>query len=133
MASDNDYDIFDYNSNQDSFDIDYQIDLFELGQCLKSRKSKRKLKKSSHSISLKALKSQPKPVKLSSQDHPNIGISDIRLAPIDQSVQKDFMKTLNENISYSPDLIYHGTKSDNIKSILRYGFLIPSQAHPSDS
>ncbi|CAF5170893.1 unnamed protein product [Rotaria sp. Silwood1] len=64
MASDNDYDIFDYKSSQDPFEIDYQIDLFEHRQCLKSRKSKQKLKKYSCPISLKALKSQRNLVKI---------------------------------------------------------------------
>ncbi|CAF0852489.1 unnamed protein product [Rotaria sordida] len=226
MASDSDYDIFDYNSSQDPFDIDYQIDRFELRQYLKLKKSKEKLKKSSCPISLKALKSQPKLVKVncmndkitrqaeqksfrsdrflkkskifecdekfhvkstilsnplstylskqsidvqsnvssssskifevehfqsfsnfrrhfyrinhrkiksSLQDHPSIDMTDIRLAPINESVQKDFMKRLNENTSYFPDLVYHGTKLNNIESILRYGFLIPNQVHPSNS
>ncbi|CAF2762983.1 unnamed protein product [Rotaria sp. Silwood2] len=64
MASDIDYGIFDYNSSQDPFEIDYQINLFEFYQCFKSRKSKQKLKKSSCPISLKILKSQSKLVKL---------------------------------------------------------------------
>ncbi|CAF3767311.1 unnamed protein product [Rotaria sp. Silwood1] len=226
MASDNDYDIFDYKSSQDSFEIDYQIDLFEHRQCLKSRKSKQKLKKSSCPISLKALKSQRNLVKIncindkitrkaeqkpfrydrfpnrskifecdekfyeestclsnsistdsskqsicnqsnvssnpskaleaealksfsnfrrhfyhinhqkiksSLQDQSGIDIINIRLAPVNESVQNDFMKRLNENTSYFPNLVYHGTKLNNIESILRYGFLIPNQAHPSNS
>ncbi|CAF2602032.1 unnamed protein product [Rotaria sp. Silwood2] len=218
MASDSDYDIFDYNSSQDSFEIDYQIDLFELHQCLKSRKSKQKLKKASCSISLKALKSQPtlvkancmndkitrkaerklfrhdrytqnskifkcdeefqeksehsskeptcvqsnvpsncskileaghlqsfssfrrhfyhvnhQRIKSSLQDQPNIDVTDIRLAPLNKTVQNDFMKRLNENTSYFPHLVYHGTRLKNIESILRYGFLIPNRSHPFNS
>ncbi|CAF3880266.1 unnamed protein product [Rotaria sp. Silwood1] len=71
-------------------------------------------------------------IKSSPQDYPSIDVTDIRLASINECVQKDFMKRLNENTSYFLDLVYHGTKLDNIKSILRYGFLIPNQAHPSN-
>ncbi|CAF4231467.1 unnamed protein product, partial [Rotaria sordida] len=226
MASDNEYDIFDYNSSQDPFEIDYQIDLFEFRRCLKSRKSKPKLKKSSCPISLKTLKSQRtlvkvncmndkitrkaeqksfrydrysqkskifecdevfqenstilsnsistnsskqqiciqsnvpsnfskileaehlqnfsnfrrhfyhinhQRIKFSLQDYPNINITNIRLAPVNQSVQNDFMKRLNENTSWFPHLVYHGTRLKNIESILQYGFLIPNRAHPSNS
>jgi hypothetical protein len=43
------------------------------------------------------------------------------------------MKRLNENNSYFPHLVYHGTKLNNIESILHYGFLIPNAAHPTNS
>jgi hypothetical protein len=209
MASDIDYDIYDYNSSQDYLDIDYQIDLFEFRQSFKCKKQgKQKLKKSSCSLSLKNLKSQPtlmkmkcmndkqtpkaerksfrydryptkskffecdeefqtKPtdaqpnlpskqledehlqnfskfrrhfyhinhqrIKSSLKDHSNIEIIDIRLASINESVQNDFMKRLNEEKSYFPELVYHGTKLQNIGSILHYGFLIPNRAHPTNS
>lgn len=204
MASDIYYDSFDYNSSQDYSDIDYQIDLFEIRQYSKSKKSsKQKLKKSSCPISMKTLKSQPilmktncrgdektpkaerkifrynryptKPklfecdeefqiespivsknlqsehlnnffnfrrhfygvnheqIKSSFKDQSNIEIVNIRPAPINESVQKDFMKKLNENTSYFPQLVYHGTRLENIESILQYGFLIPNQAHPTNS
>ncbi|CAF1168514.1 unnamed protein product [Rotaria sordida] len=215
MASDIDYDSFDYNSSQDPFDIDYQIDLFEFRQFVKSKKTKQKIKKSSCPISMKTLKCQPIVVKIncmsykktpkaeqksfrynrypqnselfefdevcdevfgeksictqsnvpsnpskilepehlesfsnfrrhfyhvnhqriksSLKDHPNIEITNIRVASVNESVQNDFMKTLKQNISYFPQLVYHGTMLNNIESILHYGFLIPNQAHPSNS
>jgi hypothetical protein len=204
MASD-----IDYNSSQDYLDIDYQIDLFEIHQSFKCKKqAKQKSKKSSCSLSLKSLKSQPilmkmkcmndkqtpkaerksfrydhyprkseffecdeefqtKPtdaqpnipskrledeqlknfssfrrhfyhvnhqrIKSSFKDYSNIEITDIRLASINESVQNDFMKRLNEEKSHFPELVYHGTKLQNIESILRYGFLIPNQAHPTNA
>ncbi|CAF3361804.1 unnamed protein product [Rotaria sp. Silwood2] len=211
MASDIDYSSFDYNSSQDPFDIDCQIDLFEFRQFVKSKKTKQKIKKSSCPISMKTLKSQPtlvqincmsykktpkaeqksfrynrypqnpelfecdevfdekstrvqsnipsnpskilepehlqsfsnfrhhfyhvnhQRIKSSIKDHPNVEITDIRLASVNESVQNDFMKTLNQNISYFPQLVYHGTMLNSIESILRYGFLIPNRAHPFNS
>jgi hypothetical protein len=209
MASDIDYDIYDYNSSQDYLDIDYQIDLFEFRQSFKCKKqSKQKIKKSACPISVKTLKSQSTLVKMnckndkktlkaerkpfrydryptepkffecdeefqtkptdvppnlsskkledeylqnfsnfrrhfyrvnhqriksSLKDCSNIEIIDIRLAPINESVQNDFMKRLNEEKSYFPELVYHGTKLQNIESILHYGFLIPNRAHPTNS
>jgi len=212
MPSDNDYDSFDYNSSQDSCEIDYQIDLFEFRQYFKfNKQTKQKTKKSSCPISTKTLKSQPTLVKINCMsykktskaerksfrydhyplkpkifecdehfqekptnvqpnvpsnlskkletehlqnfsnfrrhfyhvnhqqiksaltDQPNIEITDIPLAPINESVQKDFMKRLNDNTSYFPHLVYHGTKLTNIESILRYGFLIPNRVHPTNS
>ncbi|CAF4921630.1 unnamed protein product [Rotaria sp. Silwood1] len=72
-------------------------------------------------------------IKSSFKHQSNIEIINIRLAPIDKSVQNDFMKRFNENISYYPHLVYHGTKLTNIESILHYGFLIPNQPHPTNS
>jgi hypothetical protein len=72
-------------------------------------------------------------IKSSLKDRSNIEIIRIRLAPIEKSVQNDFMKNLNENNSYFPQLVYHGTRLDNINNILRYGFLIPNQPHPTNS
>jgi hypothetical protein len=63
----------------------------------------------------------------------DIKIINIRLAPVDKSVQNDFIKRFNENTSYYPDVVYHGTKLTNIESILHYGFLIPNQPHPTNS
>jgi len=64
MASYSEYDHFDYNSSQDSSSIDYQIDLFEFHQYVKSKKTKRKIKKPSCSIPKKTLKSFPTLVKI---------------------------------------------------------------------
>ncbi|CAF0733893.1 unnamed protein product [Adineta steineri] len=72
-------------------------------------------------------------IKSSLKHQTNIEIINIRLAPINQSIQNDFMKRFNENTSYYPHLVYHGTKLTNIKSILRYGFLIPNQPHPTNT
>lgn len=72
-------------------------------------------------------------IKSSFSDQSGMQILNIRLAPITKSVQDDFMKNLNENSSYFPHLVYHGTKLDNIKSILDYGFLIPDKTHPTNS
>jgi hypothetical protein len=210
MSSDSDYDDFNYNSSQDSSYIDDQIDLFEFRQCMKSRKTKQKIKKPLCPISRKTFKSQPtlvrincmsykktpkaerksfrydrypqkpKPfecdekfqetstcthpnllskfsailkaeylqsfsnfrryfyylnhqvLKTSFKDHPNIQITDIRLAPVNKSRQNYFMRRLNKS-SYFPVLVYHGTTLDGIESILHYGFLKPGQAHPSNS
>lgn len=63
----------------------------------------------------------------------HIEITDIRLARVHESAQNDFMKALNDNALYFPHLVYHGTRLQNIESILRYGFLIPNQAHPTNS
>ena len=225
MMSDDEYDGFNYNSSQNSLDIDYQIELFEFHRCFKSRKSKQKLRKSPCPISVKTLKAQPKLLKINCmsdkktpkaelkpfryphyrsnctifecdklyqknssmlsnsistrsskqlinnrQDQPSnsekilenkhlqnfssfrqhfyyvnrqkiktslttnpyFAIVDIRLAKVNQSVQNDFMERLNKNTSYFPHLVYHGTKLQNMESILHYGFLIPKQAHPSN-
>ncbi len=72
-------------------------------------------------------------IKSSFKENSNIEVTDIRLAPIDESVQDDFMKRLNEDSAYFPQLVYHGTQLNNIESILRYGFLIPNQVHPTNS
>ena len=66
----------------------------------------------------------------SSLTNNTIEIVNIRLAPIDTSVQNHFMARFNENTSYEPHLVYHGTKLNNIESILQYGFLIPNERHP---
>ena len=65
MASIDDYDGFDYKSSQNFFDIDYQIDLFELRHCVKSRKSKSKLKKRTYRRLTKSLESQRALLKIS--------------------------------------------------------------------
>ncbi|CAF3134298.1 unnamed protein product [Rotaria sp. Silwood2] len=72
-------------------------------------------------------------IKCSFQDYPNIDITDIRLVSINESVQNDFMERMNNNTSYFSKLVYHGTKLKNIESILRYGFLIPNRAHPTNN
>jgi len=210
MSSDSDYDEFNYNSSQDSSYIDDQIDLFEFRQCMKSRKTKQKIKKPLCSILRKTLKSQPtlvrincmsdtktpkaerksfrydrypqkpKPfecdekfqeistcshpslpsnsskilkaehlqsfsnfrrhfyhvnhhlIKTSFKDHPNIQITDIRLAPVNESLHNYFMRRLN-NFSHFPGLVYHGTTLEGIESILHYGFFTSDRAHPSNS
>ena len=210
MASDNDYDGFIYNSSQNYFDIEYQIDSFEIDQYSKWRRlSKKKVKISSYPFSMKSRRCEHPLIKIygindkrtllaeqklsrysrysekrrekhsksfeCDQQYPmrpddatpnfllkgeslenfshfrrhfycanhqliksslnsqsNIQILDIRLAPIEKSVQDDFMRILKENSSYPPHLVYHGTQLNNIKSILQYGFLIPSQAHPTN-
>ena len=71
-------------------------------------------------------------IKSSLKEQSHIQITNIRLAPINESVQKFFMKKLNENKKYFPNLVYHGTKLENIQSILQYGFLIPNQPHPTN-
>ena len=206
--SDNKYDGFDYKSSQDSSDIDYQIDLFEFHQYFKSKRNIQKVKKSSYSISFKAVKSQsvllktncmgykktPKAQRKQSfsykhysknskyfecdklvgiktacaqlyssknlknehvhsfskfrrhfyrvnrqlirsclKDNVDVEIINIRLASVNKTVENNFMIRLTENKNYFPHLVYHGTKLQNIKSILRYGFLIPNRAHPSNS
>ncbi|CAF4718134.1 unnamed protein product [Rotaria sp. Silwood2] len=40
---------------------------------------------------------------------------------------------MNNNTSYFSKLVYHGTKLKNIESILRYEFLIPNRAHPTNN
>ena len=72
-------------------------------------------------------------IKSSFNDQPGMEILNIRLAPIEKSVQDDFMKNLKENSSYFPHLVYHGTRLDSMKSILDYGFLIPNQTHPTNT
>jgi hypothetical protein len=65
MSSDNSYDCFDYNSSQNYFEIDYQIDLFEIRLCSKSRKqNKQKMKKSRYPISKKTLQSQSTSIRI---------------------------------------------------------------------
>ncbi|CAF3363820.1 unnamed protein product [Rotaria sp. Silwood2] len=72
-------------------------------------------------------------IKFSLKGHPHIKITNIRLAHVNESVQKDFMKTFKKESSHSPQLVYHGTKSDNIGSILQYGFLIPVIPHATNT
>jgi hypothetical protein len=65
MSSDNSYDCFDYNSSQNYFEIDYQINLFEIRLCSKSRKqNKQKMKKSRYPISKKTLQSQSTSIRI---------------------------------------------------------------------
>jgi len=214
MLSDSDDDDddywFDYNSSQDYFDIDYQIDLFEIRQYIKRDKYyKQKLNQSSYPISTKKLKSHAillkmyckrykqkpkieqksfgyqhfssiskvfecdeeflmKPTnteltkrsksskKLASKDLTNfshfrghfyrenhesiksslnncsyVKIVNIRLAPINESVQIDFIQRLNQDRNSLPQLVYHGTRLKDIKNILRFGFLVPNRKHPT--
>lgn len=72
-------------------------------------------------------------IKSSLSDNPNIEITDIRLASINEYVQNDFMRRLNEEKPRFPELVYHGTKLNNIENILRYGFLIPNKQHPTNT
>lgn len=210
MASDIDYDRFDYHSRQDYNQLEYQIDLFEFRYtCKNAKQSKRKLKQSFCSISTKNLKSNPgllrvkclpdektikagekqfrythhptskcsqlfecddkspsKPIDTTSnhsdsnddQDRedfasfrqkfyarhrprikaalrecPSAKIANIRFAPVDPFVQNQFMNNLHTRSSASPKLVFHGTKLANINSILRFGFLVPGEAHPKTS
>ncbi|CAF1145093.1 unnamed protein product [Rotaria sordida] len=147
MASDNEYDIFDYNSSQDPFEIDYQIDLFEFRRCLKSRKSKPKLKKSSCPISLKTLKSQRTLVKVNCMNDKITRKAEQKSFRYDRYSQKSKIfecdEVFQENStilsnsistnSSKQQIFYHGTRLKNIESILQYGFLIPNRAHPSNS
>ena len=71
-------------------------------------------------------------IKSSLKSCSDIEIVNIRLAPIDKSVQNNFMKRFNEYSSHNPHLVYHGTKLINIGSILQYGFLIPNERHPTN-
>lgn len=211
MVSDNNCDGFAYNSSQDSLQIEYQIDLFEIRQyakfkrqykgkasislypfSMRTRRSphplikiygmndkrtpkteqklsryirypeKRKKEKTlegfecdrqypikseddlpNFSLTVKSLHdfsdfrrhfyyANHQKMKASLQDQPDIEIIDIRIAPIGKSVQNGFMQKLNENTKYFPHLVYHGTQLNNIRSILRYGFLIPNQRHPTN-
>jgi hypothetical protein len=78
-------------------------------------------------------KTHRRSISSSLKDDPNIEIVNIRRASVNPSVQHEFMNRLGKNPSHFPDLVYHGTKLDNIESILRYGFLIPNQEHPSNN
>ncbi|CAF0970805.1 unnamed protein product [Didymodactylos carnosus] len=64
MVSDSENYYFDYKSSQNSSSIDYQIDLFEFRQHIKSNKTKRQIKKPSCSVPKKTLKSFPTLVKV---------------------------------------------------------------------
>lgn len=59
-------------------------------------------------------------------------IANIRMAPVNESVQIDFIRNFNENSHIAPQLVYHGTRSNRIGSILRYGFLVPNESHPTN-
>lgn len=72
-------------------------------------------------------------IKSSLEECANVEITDIRVASINETVQNDFMKRLNDEKSRFPELAYHGTKLNNIGSILRYGFLIPNKPHPTNT
>ncbi|CAF1159187.1 unnamed protein product [Adineta ricciae] len=72
-------------------------------------------------------------IKASLKNNSDIKITDIRLAHVNKSVQDDFMKTLAKQSSHHPQLVYHGTKSNNIEGILQYGFLIPEVPHPTNA
>ena len=69
-------------------------------------------------------------IKSSFEDQPGFRIINIRLAPIDESVQDAFIEQLNRVSSYPPQLVYHGTHLSNFESILRYGLLVPNRRHP---
>ncbi|UJR16613.1 hypothetical protein I4U23_003513 [Adineta vaga] len=71
-------------------------------------------------------------IKTCFEKNSHIELKNIRLAPISESVQNDFMQQLRSRL-YLPHLVYHGTALNNIESILRYGFLIPNQPHPTNS
>jgi len=71
-------------------------------------------------------------IKSSLSEASGMKVVNIRPAPIDESVQQQFMKRLNTNHKYLPHLVYHGTELANIDSILRFGFLIPNEAHPTN-
>lgn len=73
-----------------------------------------------------------KTIKSSLDNLTNIVIDNIRLAPVHESAQNDFTKRLNQDKTYLPELVYHGTKLRYIHSILRFGFLVPNQAHPTN-
>ncbi|CAF1478552.1 unnamed protein product [Adineta steineri] len=70
-------------------------------------------------------------IKSSLNNRSDIKIINIRLAPINESIQIEFMKRLNQNNDSLVQLVYHGTHFKNIESILRFGFLIPNQVHPT--
>ena len=59
-------------------------------------------------------------------------VVNIRMAPVNESVQIDFIRNFNENSHIAPQLVYHGTRSNRIGSILRYGFLVPNESHPTN-
>jgi len=60
-------------------------------------------------------------------------VCNVRLAPIHESAQIDFMRRLEDNRNLEPQLVYHGTRHINIESILRFGFLVPNETHPTNS
>ena len=59
-------------------------------------------------------------------------IDNIRLAPVNKSIQNQFLEGLHQKGRSVPQLVYHGTNFKNVGSILRYGFLVPNQAHPTN-
>ena len=71
-------------------------------------------------------------IKCSFEGQSGLQLTNIRLAPIDESVQNEFMTQLNQDSSHPPQLVYHGTQLSNIESILRYGLLVPHRRHPTN-
>ena len=71
-------------------------------------------------------------IKSSFENQPGLQIINIRLAPIDESVQDAFIEQMNRVSSYPPQLVYHGTQLSNFESILRYGLLVPNRRHPKN-
>ncbi|CAF0783932.1 unnamed protein product [Adineta steineri] len=108
--SDNEY---YYESNYDSFEINYLIDQFEFRQYFKSKRHKQKLKKSPYPASKKTIQSQRLLIK--ENYHPNVEIVNIRLPIIHESVQNQFMARLTGSHTQSPHLVYHGIQMNNIK------------------
>lgn len=190
---------FDYNSSQNYFDIEYQIDLLELRQFHKQGKLwKEKRRRSFHHLSTRQLQSNAvllkicrkqckqeqihcqcfssisntfecdeelsiKPthtksakqsvyrkknkfsyfryrfyqkhhekIKASLNNNCGITIDNIRLAPTNKSIQNQFMEGLSQKGRSVPQLVYHGTSVKNFESILRHGFLVPNQPHPTN-
>ena len=72
-------------------------------------------------------------IKSSLKDQPDLQITNVRLAPIDESVQNKFLEQLNQVSSHPPQLVYHGTQLANFESILRFGLLVPNRCHPNNS
>ena len=71
-------------------------------------------------------------IKSSLKDQPDLQITNIRLAAIDESVQNKFLEQLNQVSSHPPQLVYHGTQLANFESILRFGLLVPNRCHPKN-
>lgn len=194
---DNDDGYFDYNSSQNYYDIEYQVNLLEMQQSIKrDRYWKKKRNRSLNPISTRKLQTcalllkinshqceeksvdcqhvapvakdfecdekflmkpinpkfrnlvskerrkfsgfrrrfyekHHKTIKESLKDRSELEIVNIRLAPITQTVQSQFMKRVHENRSCVSQLVYHGTQLKNMQGILRYGFLVPNQPHPT--
>lgn len=71
-------------------------------------------------------------IKSACKSNTNVILKNIRPAPTTAFVQEQFMQRLQQESSFFPSLVYHGTDRSNFDSILEFGFLVPNRQHPTN-